>query len=65
MSRSPWPGNQSRLTLLVGLAAEYGTALTLKAMAETDSSAAAESRSESDRILARLGVVSTPLVPLP
>jgi class 3 adenylate cyclase/tetratricopeptide (TPR) repeat protein len=47
------------------LGADYEVGLTLKAIAETDSAGAAEARSESDRILARLGVVSTPSVPLP
>jgi class 3 adenylate cyclase/tetratricopeptide (TPR) repeat protein len=47
------------------LGAEYEAALTLKAIAETDSSGAPEARAESARILASLGVVSTPSVPLP
>jgi class 3 adenylate cyclase/tetratricopeptide (TPR) repeat protein len=47
------------------LGADYEAGLTLKAFAETDSTGAAEARSESDRILASLGVVSTPSVPLP
>jgi hypothetical protein len=47
------------------LGAEYETALTLKAIAETDSSGAADARAASERIVASLGVVSTPSVPRP
>lgn len=47
------------------LGAEYESALTLKAIAETNSSAEADAKAESERILARLGVVTTPSIPLP
>ena len=45
--------------------AEFEVALTLRAMASVDSDEAAALREESDAILARLGVVSVPKVPLP
>ena len=46
------------------LGAAYETGLTLRAIAETGSSAA-EAGDESERILSSLGVLSTPSVPLP
>lgn len=51
------------LALARGLGADYEAALTLKAIADTgvDPGAAAEAR----ELLARLGVVTTPYVPLP
>jgi hypothetical protein len=47
------------------LGADCEAGLALRAIAETDSSGAPQARAESDRILASLGVVSTPSVPLP
>jgi class 3 adenylate cyclase/tetratricopeptide (TPR) repeat protein len=47
------------------LGAIYEEALTLRALADTKSPDAEAHRAESDAILARLGVVSVPKVPLP
>ena len=47
------------------LGADYETALTLRAIAETDSATTGDARAESERILSRLGVIATPAVPLP
>lgn len=47
------------------LGADYEAGLTLKAIAETDSGRVEEARAESERILAALGVLSTPAIPLP
>jgi class 3 adenylate cyclase/tetratricopeptide (TPR) repeat protein len=47
------------------LGATYEVSLTLKAIAETDSSAGPEASLESERMLSSLGVLSTPSVPLP
>jgi tetratricopeptide (TPR) repeat protein len=43
----------------------YEEALTLRALADTDAPGADDFRAQSDEILARLGVVSVPKVPLP
>jgi tetratricopeptide (TPR) repeat protein len=47
------------------LGATYEAGLTLRAVADTDPSGAPEARLESERLLASLGVLSTPSVPLP
>ena len=47
------------------LGAVYEEALTLRALADTKAPDAEAHRAESDEILARLGVVSVPKVPLP
>jgi hypothetical protein len=47
------------------LGAEYETALTLRAIAETGSATTGDARAESEHILSRLGVTATPAVPLP
>jgi hypothetical protein len=52
------------LELARGLGADLEIALTLKAMADT-SLAGPEAARESEGILARLGVVSLPRIPLP
>jgi class 3 adenylate cyclase/tetratricopeptide (TPR) repeat protein len=47
------------------LGADYEAALTLKAIAETDSGRVDQASTESEHILSALGVLSTPSVPLP
>jgi class 3 adenylate cyclase/tetratricopeptide (TPR) repeat protein len=58
------PHFERSLELARGLAAEYEVALTLEALARTKLGGS-EAEAESKEMLARLGVLGTPLVPLP
>ena len=58
------PHFERSIELARGLEAEYEVALTLEALARTRLSAP-EADAESKEMLARLGVLATPLVPLP
>jgi predicted ATPase/class 3 adenylate cyclase len=67
-ARRPDEGNvhlQESLRIARDLRAVYEEALTLRALADTKAPDADALRAESDAILARLGVVSVPKVPLP
>jgi class 3 adenylate cyclase/tetratricopeptide (TPR) repeat protein len=67
-ARKPDEGNehlQESLRIARDLRAVYEEALTLRALADTKAPDADALRAESDAILARLGVVSVPKVPLP
>jgi hypothetical protein len=59
------PHFETSLRIARELPAEYEIALTLKAMADTDSPADEDPKPEHEEIFERLGVISVPSPPLP